>query len=471
MEALLGIDLGTTNIKALLVDRHGSALALARQQVAYDTAEGGRCELPAERLIDVIGRSVEEVCTAAGCTPSDIRAVSYGSQANTFLLLDSGYEPLTPLISWQDSRVNEPDPRLHELWDLEGYLETTGLGIESNNLAVAKIMWLQNMPVWRSAARIMTISDYLVYLLTGTASGDASTASMLGLYDVGEGAWWRPALEVVGVDESMLSEPVRPGGVAGSVGTPGFELFGLTRGIPVVAGALDHYAASLGAGSETVADACESTGTVVACTFTGEGIRPGREACFSPAIEGEYLLAFDSLGGTVLERYRAERCPDVSFAELDELAEAAGPGAGGVAAVIDDTGEARFSGTTDAGGRAERIGREARAILEATAFRLDRLVHTAVGRIPPRIVSTGGGAKSRIWTRIKAGVIGSRFVTVEAEEPAAYGGAYLAGRGAGLIEHDGTGIPSSWITVTGTVDPDPDEREYYLSRRGEGETP
>jgi xylulokinase len=103
-------------------------------------------------------------------------------------------------------------------------------------------------------------------------------------------------------------------------------------------------------------------------------------------------------------------------------------------------------------------------VLEATAFRLDRLVSGAVTATPQRIVSTGGGARSDVWTRIKASVLGCTFVTVEPEEPAAYGAAYFAGRAAGLVEDCGGGIPESWVAVRSTVDPDPALRRFYLSQ-------
>lgn len=469
---LLGIDLGTTNIKAVLVTIDGRLVALHREQVDYDTDQSGRCELPALRFVEALRDAVLSVCREAGCAPRDISAVSYASQANTFLLVDAAGEAATPIISWQDTRNNSAAPKASPVWQREDFLETTGLGIWSDRLAIVKFLSIVSNAPEMQSHRFMSISDYFVYLLTGAHIGDASTASMLGIYDQQSGRWWSEALGQLGIDHDQLPAPVRPGRVAGRIvptdpgGASG--AFGLSAGVPVIAGGLDHYIAAIGSGADSVADASESTGTVVACIFTGPGIKPLPGACFGPAVEGDYLLTFDNLGGTVLEGYRASRCPELSFRRLDELAEEVGPGADGVRASIATDGTLSFTPTADSTEPdLHRIGCEARAVLEATAFRLDELVRRAVGSGLSRIVSTGGGAKSAIWTRIKAGVLGCTFVTVEAEEPAAYGAAFLAGRGAGLIDTPDVGLPESWIRVRATIDPDPAEQACYLTMHSE----
>ena len=480
---MLGFDFGTTNMKAVLADSTGKVLGVHREKITYRTDASGRCELAPPSFVESMRVCVEGVCAIADVEAAAIGAVSYASQANSFLLVDRDGDAVSPILSWQDSHVVDPDRKTVELWDRPSFLTTTGLGIFSPGLAVVKLAELQASVVWKPDVCFMSVSDYAMYLLTGDRVGDSSTASMLGLYDIRSEGWWPEALSALGIEEAQLPSPVTPGLVAGNIDVRGSHTFGLKSGVPVIAGGLDHYVAAIGAGTETLASACESTGTVVACIFTGEGIDVTPGACLGPGIDGNYLLTFDDRGGTVLEQYRSTHCPDLSFAEIDELAELSGIGACGITAVIGDSGAPDFSASatsseTDvsagsgAGSRApgstkidmddaSRTGCEARAILEATAFRLRSLVHAAVHEELSAIVSTGGGAKSPIWTKIKASVLDTRFITVEPEEPAAYGAAFLAARGAGVLANQQTGLPESWISVRSVVEPDASDVAAY----------
>ena len=462
---LLGIDLGTTNIKAVICSRDGSVRSVFREAISYDTSSDGRCVLPADRFRGALARCVRGVCAASSVGASQIDGIGYASQANTFLLLDGDGDALTPIVSWQDRHVSAPAPSIERFFERDDFLATTGLGIWSSGLTVVKVAELRTLPLWSSVRSVLSISDYLVYLLTGEPAADESTASMLGIFDVTRRRWWDEAIEAVGIDPGLLPRTYPPGAAMGTVSSEAASVFGLATGTPVFAGGLDHYIAAVGSGAETLADACESTGTVLACIVTGSGIAPKQGGCFGPAIDGEYLLTFDNAGGAVLERYRANASPGRSFAELDRLAARVSPGAEGTIAHLEDSGNFTFAGPAPDGDGAvdeeSRIGREVRAILEATALRLRRLLLRAASKLPDRVVSTGGGARSSIWTQIKSSMTGSRFYTIDAEEPAAYGGAFLAARGTGIVAKDATGVPASWISVRETVEPDREAQEFY----------
>jgi xylulokinase len=278
-----------------------------------------------------------------------------------------------------------------------------------------------------------------------------------------------------------------PGSRAGGVSEAAAERFGLLSGVPVFVGGLDHYIAAIGAGTDTLADASESTGTVVACVFTGSRAKPLPGACLGPAMHGNYLLVFDDYGGTVLEKYRDGNCPERSFAEMDALATEVPPGAAGTTAFLDSDRALGFHLDDEVVGEGDettrkqtrkqtrgqtqprtdaQIGRETRAVLELTASMLRDLMLRASPDLPPRVVSTGGGARSTVWTQIKSSMIGSTFYTVGSEEPAAHGAAFLAARGTGMVTGaDGAsaplGMPESWITVRSVTRPVPADREYY----------
>ena len=145
---VLGIDLGTTNIKAIVVNSHGDVAGYARQAVAYDRPALTICELPADRFCGTVGKVIFKAIKAAGITSDEIAAVGYASQANSFLLLDESGTPLTPIISWQDGRVDAVPEAITELWRNTRFVDVTGLGLTSPGFAISKLIHLAREPVW-----------------------------------------------------------------------------------------------------------------------------------------------------------------------------------------------------------------------------------------------------------------------------------------------------------------------------------
>lgn len=427
MDLVLGIDLGTSYFKLGLFDRAGRLAGLGRVAVEPDRGDGGRCELSTDRFWALLRRGLGEALAAAGANAEDVRAVSYGSQANSFVLLDADDEPLTPLVLWPDGRAaNEPNNETAALSGRADFLATTGLGLFGHGFAIAKLRWFQrHQPaIWRRVARVQTISDHLVFGLTGERFGDAGTAALLGLYDLPGGGWWPVGLVAAGLDPAMLSTPLPPGGEVGVTTVGAANRMGLPAGIPVAAGSLDHHAAALGAGVGTLASLSESTGTVLACLRYTDDYRPQPGCCMGPtglAAPRFYQLAFDDNGAAALDRYQQTSAPTLTITELLALA----------------------AGTPSAGGH----GSSVRAILDSTAATLARLVDTLcpTGR-PDRIVATGGAARSDLWLQIKANTVGTTLIAPTCPEPATRGAAILATVAAGWFDSVAAAA-GEWVTA------------------------
>jgi len=512
MELVLSIDLGTSYFKLGLFDRAGKMRGLRRVAVPADERAPMRCELPVERFFAMLEDGLSQACRQAGATTQDIAAVAYSSQANSFVLLDDRSHPLTPLVLWPDRRAaGEVDPRVSALWAREDFLRTTGLGMHSDGMALAKWLWFQRHEpaLWSQMRRVMTISDFLVFTLTGDTAGDEGTASLLGLWALERHDWWDEAIRAAGLSREQLSRPLLPGTVAGVVSAQAAERFGLRARIPVAVGSLDHHVAAIGAGIGTVAPVSESTGTVLACLGYSAEYRPRRHCCMGPnGAGGWYQLAFDSNGAAGLEwclRRAGQPAGEASGAgrggcaiqsqapadggsgarpgahdghpvhdvhhvhsvhnvhsieELVHLAESAGPGAGGLFArpmAWTFDGLSGFVGRTNSHGH----GHFTRAMMESTAATLLDLVDQLrpEGR-PDRIVATGGGARSDLWLQIKADLIGSVFVATDCEEPASRGAAMIAAVAAGwFASADEAG--AAWIAVRNRFVPESGGRAFY----------
>jgi sugar (pentulose or hexulose) kinase len=452
MKLLLGIDLGTSYFKVGLFDRAGKLKGLGRVAVPKKTPALGRCELSVESFWQALRRGLEEALVEASAQAAQIVGLSYSSQANTFVLIDRWDRPLTPLVIWTDERGEPVEEELKQFADSAEFGPRTGFQGITGAWAVAKWRWWQkNQPQqWAETRRVMTLSDYLTFSLTGERVGDASTAAFLGIYDLADRKWWSEALRNFEIDPDLLSDPLLPGTRCGHTFEGATARLGLPTGIPFTVGGLDHHVAGLGSGLGRLGDASISTGTVLASMTLVDEVIPQSGCYHGPHFDGAhyYRLAFDSQGAGQLEDYQRSFAPNHDLDQLLALAALAPPGGGPVLRP--------GSGVSD-----PEHGKFVRQLLERIAMGHRTLLRQVMGSLPARnIVATGGGARSALWLQIKAAMLGATIVKPECQEPACLGASLLAGVGAGIFQ----GLDdASHSTVREEIryDPDPELLEFY----------
>ncbi len=431
MSFFLGIDLGTSYFKAGVFDLDGRLHGLGRRAVGAAARRGSWYELEIPVFWQTLHSCVREAMESARTTAGSITAVSYSSQANSFLLLDDAFRPLTPLILWPDGRSGAS---LSALTGRDDFLSATGLGVEpGKHSMLAKTEWIRrNEPVtWGKTRGVMTISDYLTFVITGERVGDLSTSSMTGLLDSGSGKRWETAAGIFNIDPSWLSTPLRTGTFAGRITGDGAARTGLRRGTPLFSGGLDHHMAAVGAGLPGSGYISESTGTVLACVAYKKSYDPRPGVNSAPGLlPGEYFeMAFDANGAAALEWYRAIHAPDYTIPGLLELAADVEPLCGGLVAKPCAGSYEGLSGFKNRECRHSH-GHYVRAILESTASSLRGLVGQLQGTAgADAVVPSGGGAQSRLWLQIKADMLGRTFLLPESGELACKGAAMLCAVG------------------------------------------
>lgn len=429
MALLLGIDLGTTYFKVGLFNEHGTLAGLGRVAVDQGVPGPGRCELSVEIFWERLRCALAEALAQAGASAGAIVGISYSSQANTFILLDDRDGPLTPLIFWTDVRGGAVPERLRSFSRTEAFQRAVGFGAISAESAVSKWDWfLQHEPVLAGRTRwLMTISDYLAFGLTGERVGDASTASMLGIYHLGEQGWWPDALEAFGLPREKLVRTLRPGTYCGRTAARASALLGVPAGIPFAVGGLDHHIAAIAAGLGRFADVSISTGTVLAATGVVDRVEPIPECYHGPHVEGPqyFRLAFDPAGAGQLDEYRRRFAPEQSIEQLLSLAAAAVPRERPGGAILSEAGK-------------HDPGADVRYLLEKVARAQRELVRKVSGGQAVRMISaTGGGARSAIWLGISADILNVPIVTLACGERACLGAAVLAAAAAGIYSSIG----------------------------------
>jgi sugar (pentulose or hexulose) kinase len=464
MDLFLGIDLGTSYFKAGLFDENGRLCGLGRSPVPKQSPGPLVCELPVDGFWLTLRQTIAQALQEAGAEPKQIVSMSYATQANSFVLLDRQHRLLTPLILWPDERAGNVHPDLQAFCKLSAWRVKTGMGIPlSKHSAVNKLLWYQSWPeIFQKVYFLQTISDYFTFILTGQQYSDLSTASLLGLLDVQSGTWWPEAIDCVLPDHAHVGISQRTGTAAGTLTEEGARLLGLSTHTSFYLGGLDHHIASIGAGVHTGNYLSESTGTVLATVGYTNRYLPAETVCVAPGLDTQHYfnMTFDNNGAAFLEWYRAHKAPGLTIPQLLQEAALVLPGSEGLQAAPharpDETNYS-FEGINSRHGH----GHFVRAILEATALRLATLANKLDPGTVNNVVSTGGGARSNLWTSIKAAITGRTFIIPECPEAACLGAAMLAATGSGLFNNHEEAT-TGWVKYRSYTSPDMEMREQYL---------
>jgi sugar (pentulose or hexulose) kinase len=317
--------------------------------------------------------------------------------------------------------------------------------------------------IWKKVARIMSISDYFTFKLTGCRISVYGTSSMTGLFDVSECKWWVHALEIMNMEKESLSSPARTGSLIGNITEEGAELTGLAQGTPFVSGGLDHHMVAISIGLQDSECVSESTGTVLACVNYGKGLKCRTGLNVAPGLHDDFYfnLSFDANGALPLEWYQKKYSPHRSIVELLKSAEEVKPGSDGlIARPCAETCEdlKGFENISDTHSKAHFV----RAILESTSLSLLKLIE----KLDPAksvkvIIPSGGGAQSSLWIQIKANMLNRTFLVPECSELACKGAAMTSLIGAYHLQ-DITGVKQEWVKFKSVVTPDPSHVEKYM---------
>lgn len=450
MSYILTIDLGTTYFKVCLFDDAGQLAAVRRVVPPTVRSDNGLCELPVDGFERVLVGAVRELKTEIAGGLSDVRAVCFATQANSFLLLDNNDHPLTPIILWPDERACPAEPVIRSLSQLDGFYHTTGIPEMSGQFMPAKLRWLRKHEpdVWREASRLCLISDYLTLWMTGQHVTEAGTAGLTGLVDVHQLNWWADACEHVDMPAGFLPHIVRAGTDLGMLRGDAAALFGLPDDCRFIVGCLDQYAGAIGAGNVTPGGVSETTGTVLATircadrfnTDASSGIFQG------PGHDKDvwYQMVFGDTSANLLEAYRNSLPGRPGYEALCDMAAEVRAGSDGLR-----VNPGNLSGTnTMFAGLTENhtAGHRVRAILEAVAFALNEQVDMLGGRDRPGFIrSVGGAARSDLWLQIKADVLGLTFQATECAEPTSLGAAILAA--SSLRDVSVSGLVNDWVRI------------------------
>ncbi|MBT7065549.1 MAG: hypothetical protein HN919_04555, partial [Verrucomicrobia bacterium] len=447
-EYLIGFDLGTSAMKAVLSDAAGTIVCQASRQVELLRMDDQRVEIDAECYFENVCSVIKALVSEVG-TPSEIKAISLSGASGNTLLLDENYRPVRNAISWLDTRTAGREAELWSDVDPERVYRSAGWPF-GGTFPLAHLGWLKasDPDAWGRARYFTMLNDYLYHRLCGRLVVDRSKATTFYLQDQEASTWNSELLAVLGLEPGRLSELLASGSICGEVTPEAAKATGLASGTRVVTGSFDHPSAARSTGVFGEGDLLISAGTswvVFAPIKSRETGLKGRmliDPFLSPAGCWGSMFALTAVAekmNVYLKQCIASTNGEPLFDRFNRLAAEAPPGAEGLSIELFqqpyEENKAIAATATPAN--------IARALMEGIVFlmrnRVDHLMRLT-GSHAGRIVLTGGPTKSAVWPTILADVLNRPVVIPETGEHAgAMGAVLLAGIGTGIFrdEQDG----------------------------------
>jgi len=455
MQYLLGIDIGTSGAKTLLIDTAGHRLASATVEYPLYTPHPLWAEQNPADWWAATTRGVRQVLEQAKEDPAEIAGIGLSGQMHGSVFLDADNQVIRPAILWCDQRTAEQCAWITERAGKD-VVESETLNPVLTGFTAPKIVWLQQQEpaAWERVRTILLPKDYIRFMLTGEFATEVSDASGTSLLNVGKRRWSQPMMAACGVAEEMLPKVYESPQISGRISAEAAALTGLREGTPVVGGGGDQAAGAVGNGivEEGIASCTVGTSGVLFAHMRWPNTdRAMRTHTFYAAVPGEWhVMGVQLSSGGSLRWFRDALCDSEAgvaktmdidpYVIITDEADRVPPGSEGLLFLPYLTGErcpypdpyARgvFFGLTLRHNRASM----ARAVLEGVAYGLrDSLeIFNEMGIELSQIRLSGGGARSDIWRHIQADIFNRECVTINVDEGPAFGVALLAGVGAGI---------------------------------------
>lgn len=442
----LGLDIGTSGVKAILVAQSGEVTATALTPLTLQTPRPGWAEQDPEAWWQATISSVRAVLEKV--PNANVASLGISGQMHSSVFLDGAGEVIRPALLWCDGRTTKQCAEITQRAGGEEKLRDWVRNPALEGFTLPKVLWLRDEEpaAYARLSKVLLAKDFIRFRLTGAMATEPSDASGTLMYDPARMRWSDNILKAVGVSKDLLPDVGWSSQVLGNVSAHVASLTGLKVGTPVVGGGADNACGAAGVGTITPGEAVASWGT------SGTVLAPTAQPLVDPALRAHtfchvtqgvwYIMGVVLSAGGAFSWYKDNFARelggnDQTLRALDEEAERIAPGADGVTFLPylagertphrDASARGAFLGLSLAHTRAHMT----RAVLEGVCFALnDSLsVLKELGLSPRHLLLTGGGAKSPLIRRLQSEIFGVPVTTVNREEGPAYGAALLAAVG------------------------------------------
>lgn len=459
----IGIDLGTSAVKLLLVDGDGSILNSVSKEYPIEFPQLGWSQQNPEDWVEAVKSGLREVI--ANRNPKEVDGIGLGGQMHGLVVLNQWDEVIRPAILWNDGRTEKEVEYLNREIGEEKLLECTG-NIAFAGFTAPKILWMKHNEPERFARidKIMLPKDYVNYYLTGIFATDYSDAAGTLLLDVRHKVWSKEMLKICGIKESQLPPLYASYEQIGVVKAELVEQLGLRENVIVVAGAADNAAAAVGTGTVGAGTCNISLGTSGTIFIPCEDfdLQSGKKLHTFIHADMEYHLLGCILSAASCNKWFMEEIlEDNDFAGTQNRISEDNLGKNNIyflpylmgerSPINDTNASGTFIGLRMSHKKADML----QAVLEGVCFALRDCVEVAreQGISISRSTICGGGAKSRLWRKMLSNILQIPLEVLITEEGPGYGAAMLAAVACGTFA-DIEQCKENWIKVAERVEPD-----------------
>jgi xylulokinase len=448
MKYLLGIDIGTSSTKSVLLDETGRVTAIGQHLYDFETPRPGWAEQEPEAWWDAAKVTIQQIFNQATIDPKQIKGVSFSGQMHGPVFLNEAGRSIRPAIIWADQRSSRECREIYETIGQDGLYQTVGNPVDSGFMA-ATVAWLKRHEAenYRHIHTLLLPKDYVKFRLTGKLVTDPSDAGGTSLYDVRALTWSTTVLDLLDLSQNIFPLVTPSTEVIGTVSYEAARETGLSEGTAVVNGGNDQVMGALASraiAAGTVMLMLGTGGTLFTTVNTPVVDKELRMNTYPHCISGKWhLLGAILSGGFSMKWLRnvLSAGQPYSYEAMTEEAARVAPGSEGALFLpylagertphMDSLARGTFFGLTVRHTRAHMI----RSVMEGVVFAMrDCLeIFKELGVGPDRLIAGGGGAQSLLWRQIQADVLGLPVVTVNIKEKSATGAAMLAGIGIGIF--------------------------------------
>ena len=469
----IGIDLGTSSVKLLLMDELGAIHQQVTREYPLEFPHPGWSQQAPEDWKDAVLSGLQEL--TANCDKRQIAGIGTGGQMHGLVVLDRDDNVIRPAILWNDGRTAAQVDYLNEVIGKQTLSERTA-NIAFAGFTAPKILWMrENEPEnFARIAKIMLPKDYVNYVLTGVHCCDYSDASGMLLLDVAHKRWSKEMLDLCGITEAQMPALFESYETVGTLRPEIAQLLGFPENVKVCAGAGDNAAAAVGTGVVGDGGCNISLGTSGTVFISSKqfGVDPNNALHAFAHADGGYHLMGCMLSAASCNKWLMDdilRTKDYAGEQAPITDEKLGtnhvyflPYLMGERSPINDTNaRGTFIGMSMDTSRADMT----QAVLEGVAFAIRDSVEVAKSLGIPLTSSMlcGGGAKSPLWRRILANVLNMPLTIPASEQGPGMGGAMLAMVACGAYGSVAEAC-AKLVTVSETVAPDPEIAARYEAR-------
>ena len=467
----IGVDLGTSAVKLLLLDGNGKIHKIVSREYPIYFPNPGWSEQNPEDWFAQTMEGLKELLSE--CDKSQVAGISFGGQMHGLVILDKEDRVIRPALLWNDGRTYEECDYLNQVIGKQKLSEYTA-NIAFTGFTAPKILWVKNKEPENFAKidKIMLPKDYIAYKLSGVHCTDVSDASGMLIFDVKNRCWSEEMLKICGIHREQLADIYESYEAVGTVLPEIARELGIPESVKVVAGAGDNAAAAVGTGTvgEGMCNISLGTSGTIFISSKKFGVDKNNALHAFAHADGHYHLMGCMLSAASCNKWWMDEIIGTQDYAKEQLA-------------IDKLGENHVyflpylmgerSPHNDPNARGVFIGMTmdtsradmTQAVLEGVAFALRDSFEVAksLGIQIERTKICGGGAKSPLWKKIIANVMNIKVDVIESEEGPGLGGAMLAAVACGEFESVEEAA-EKLVKVIDTVEPDKELAEKYEKR-------